>query len=1733
MKRYLLVITYLLVGFASRLQAQTYGNEWIDYSQVHYKISVPADGIYRIPFATLNAAIANLSGLNGNSFIMWHNGQIVSIFVSTTGTLGSNDYIEFYGKKNIGDVDSTLYANDSLQPHPYYSLFTDTSIYYLTINTNPGAGGPLRFYTSVQNNLNNPPTAEPYFMFTSRQINTGLNIQGVQYYAGTDQAFKSTFDWGEGYGNTQWFGSSGATNQVTSQAFTLPTPAICTTGMAATFKAVYENYSPDFHLVNVQVNGLNPITQGSNGFFLNRINLSIPINQLQSGSTSVTFSAQDNALSVQQNNVFLTEITYPRNFDFGGQNTFFFNIKGNQTNSQFLQINNFFSNSAQPILYDISNGLRLQSAQTSGTFEFVLPPSSTASRDLFLYSTDPSSFRLVTQMTPVFFNNYAALNADYFLIYNTQLDSNGDVTNYQRYRDNNGTPYIGKFYTALIDIDQLYDQFAYGVRKSPLSIRNFIQYKIHQNLTQPSTYTHRPQYVFLIGKGYQYPDMRNGGNSYTNCLVPTFGQPGSDNLLAAGRFSDTGTVSIGRLAAQTGQQVRDYLAKMQAYESFHDTTSTGDGALNGYPADQAIAPKLWQKQILEFSGGTGAQEQQQFASFVQSFGSVGIDTSWGANISYYAKTGSDPIATSQANVIRNQIDSGASLLTFFGHSATGAFDFSIDEPENYTNLNKYPVILSNGCFAGDIFETTPGYSERFVLEANKGAIAFMATSDLSVNYCLYNFSYALYQDFCRPYYMNSYGNCVRQAVKNIATNYSSDPFSLMACYEFTLHGDPALRLNQYQRPDYAIDNSSVYFTPSTVTQGDNTFQVNVVITNLGKAIKDSINVSLRRVCYDANNNQVVFNQVKRISAPYYRDTVTFNVTTTSLGIGTGQNLFYPYVDAGFEVKEMAEDNNGLGLNPKSLFIQQDDVLPIYPYQYAIDSSGTVVLKASTTNPFAAMRTYDFEIDTTQLFNPATLGNGFHQKGTVTQVGGVLHWTPANEVYKDSMVYYWRVKMDTSANNWHNTSFEHIKGQFGWNQSHFFQYRQDNYLNMFLDSPSRTFKFDPSVNNISVLTGWADAEGGNLPYENLGWYYNNYNEYRFRMGGCEPLGGATITFAVIDGTTGLPWMSYNSGGNYGSQWGNYHCADHPEAQASFDFQTTGSADPSSWGPFSNTPWATLIYNFVNAIPNGDYVLIYSDNKVPYSYWASQPTLLAAFAELGFNPSPLISNSNPGAFIFFTKKTANNSYPYTFRDTSGWSNPLSANISFTGAWHQGQMLSPLIGPAKGWNDMQWRRHALESPTHDMDSVDIIGYNNAGASTLLRTTVTNDNPITFINPLQYPYLQLRLRTEDDSTHTPTQLDYWRVLYQEEPEAAINPAAHYLLTSDTVSQGGSLNVEVGIENVTNIKMDSMLVYYTIRDAQSHSSLDSVTFSPLPGLSVLNLKYNKPLTSSSIVGLDHLTIEANPHNKQPEQYHFNNYAQLDFHGTSNFTNPLLDVTFDGNHIFNGDIISAKPEIVISLRSDSKFQALKDTTSMNVFVLYPGQSTPVRINYDGTILKFYPADTSNLTKLNRAQDVYTPNFTQDGTYQIMVQDMDVNGNHSSNVNRYEGNTFYDYKMSFQVINKPQITNVLNYPNPFTTSTRFVFTLTGSEIPQYMKIQIMTVKGIVVKEITEQELGPIHIGTNITEYAWDGRDQYGSKLANGVYFYRVITRLDDKNMDGMSMSYDNFFKKGYGKMVILR
>ncbi|HAS39922.1 MAG TPA: hypothetical protein DCS93_05555 [Microscillaceae bacterium] len=80
---------------------------------------------------------------------------------------------------------------------------------------------------------------------------------------------------------------------------------------------------------------------------------------------------------------------------------------------------------------------------------------------------------------------------------------------------------------------------------------------------------------------------------------------------------------------------------------------------------------------------------------------------------------------------------------------------------------------------------------------------------------------------------------------------------------------------------------------------------------------------------------------------------------------------------------------------------------------------------------------------------------------------------------------------------------------------------------------------------------------------------------------------------------------------------------------------------------------------------------------------------------------------------------------------------------------------------------------------------------------------------------------------------------------------------------------------------------------------------------------------------------------------------------------------------------------------------------------------------------------------------------------------------------------------------------------------------------------MTVTGKVVREITQDELGPIVIGNNRTKYFWDGRDEYGDVLANGLYLYRVIMKVNGQAIEQRKTSADKAFKNGFGKLYILR
>jgi hypothetical protein len=286
----------------------------------------------------------------------------------------------------------------------------------------------------------------------------------------------------------------------------------------------------------------------------------------------------------------------------------------------------------------------------------------------------------------------------------------------------------------------------------------------------------------------------------------------------------------------------------------------------------------------------------------------------------------------------------------------------------------------------------------------------------------------------------------------------------------------------------------------------------------------------------------------------------------------------------------------------------------------------------------------------------------------------------------------------------------------------------------------------------------------------------------------------------------------------------------------------------------------------------------------------------------------------------------------------------------------------------------------------------------------------------------------------------------------------------------------------------------------------------------------NYKIDTKNYPGANTIFVDVNPGNAQPEQYHFNNILYKDLFVRPDNYNPLLDVTFDGVHILNKDIVSSKPHILVNLKDESRFMALADTALIKVQVRFPDGSLH---NYNfGDSMKFTPA---NLASGNNTATIdFLPWFPEEGEYELIVSGKDVVGNAAGKL---------DYHVTFTVISKSMISNLLNYPNPFSTSTAFVFYITGSEVPQNIRIQVLTITGKVVREITTDELGPLHVGRNITEFKWDGTDTYGSKLANGVYLYRVLTNLNGKSLDKFTGNgadkTDKFFTKGYGKMVILR
>lgn len=1688
MKKFLALI-FCLSALTGNAQVQE--NSWINYSQSYFKFPVYRDGIHRITYSNLLNAGINVAAINPKKIQIIGRGEEQYLFVQgeSDGVFNTSDYIDFYATHNDGSYDSTLFGNPGDRANPDYSMFTDTIFYYLTWDDNSD-GKRYQIESDVNFSSYSPL---PYYW------NEIKLIQKDQFSGGQLTVFNwpvPEYSSGEGWGSSTF--SHGGYKELKPQ-----TKHAVLSAPSSTIKAGIAGRTSNIHVVQPVVEGQEYDKITFNGYEMNHIEFDFPSSLLKD-PTQVLFSSLPESGNVKERLALMYfRIRYPSEYRLQNKEELLMGIPSGAGVKDYLQMTDFDNLNSTVWLYDLTNHKKITVQASGGTYK-ALVPNLGKERKCFL--TSEAKIKSVSELKPVsgqspIFIDYESLStqkggADYFIVSANHLLTSANE--YASYRDLKG------FKSIVLDIEQLYDQYAYGVRKHPMSIRNLMLKALNE---WPSP----PAYLLLLGKSVS-ADFSRSSTYFELNSVPTWGVLGADVGFTNGIFGTTilqPAIPTGRIAALTDEEVRIYLNKIQDYES----------------ADKA----QWMKNVLHFGGGQSATEQLTFKNYLNQFEDIIESPSFGGKVHTFLKSSSDPLQINLSDSVTNLINEGVTLMTFFGHAYGSNFDQSIDEPENYSNTGRYGFVLANSCLIGNIHTTnTQSGSERFVLAEDKGTIGFLGSSSLGVPSYLYTYSKSFYTQLANNSYGKPIGEVVLQTIRNIQD--STNVFNRDVCMHMTLHGDPAVVLNAHEKPDYSLYGKAgltqpqVYFTPAEVTNEVDSFDINIVVSNLGKAKTEGFNVTIRRSTPSSPDSTFEVS----MTDVYYKDTLVLTLPV-SIANSVGLNSFEIEIDALQLLDESTRINN---VATASLLIQSSEIIPVYPYEFAVVPDQYPVLKASTGNPYAEFTSYVFEIDTNENFSSAA-----KLQETVQSSGGLVEWNPNISVSLKSFfnqfasstalgsptIYFWRVRpvLASGKELWKGSSFQYVTAKEGWGQAHFQQLKKNDFQFIDYDYAAGNQEFIEQVKKINASCHLNPNLREHTFYQIDGAIVCQNSSQWAQM----------IFVAVIDKVTLLPWH-VKSQGDFGHANFNDKIIETWN-QENFYFYSNGATGLDS------------LMSFIDHVPDSNYILMYNfiAHNLPFWYSKTNGTgadLRNLMQTMGADVDSMASYENNEPYIFFTQKGDPSKTKESF--AVGGEQLITLKAEVKNNWLDGTMTSTLVGPAQSWGSFHWEVKEGE-PGNLLDSnrIRMYGVDLNGSRVKLLDTLSSKGDVldlSWIDASVYPSLELSLYLSDDSLRTPKELSRWQVVYEELPELALNPNRSASINlKDSVQEGESYVFTTVIENIGKYNMDSVQVVYWLVD--NDFTIKNTTYKMLAPLAVGEYYLDSVVfETEGLEGTNSVWYEINPLEGerawQPEQHHFNNIHLSQFYVQKDEINPLLDVTFDGIHILNGDIVSPKPYIVVTLDDENQYLELNDPSLIQLFLAYPNTGTDSLILLDPSSYVFTPAELPK----NKATIEFQGDFPQDGIYELRVMSRDRSSNISG-----KGDGVFDYSISFEVIHQSSITQVLNWPNPFSTSTQFVFTLTGSEIPEHFLLQIMTITGKIVREVDKEEFGDIHIGRNISDFKWDGKDQYGDQLANGVYLYRVQVKTEGhefeersvnvSNQDGTATLKDKFFTKGFGKMYLLR
>lgn len=685
------------------------GNEWLagKYSQPWVRIGVSTKGIFRVNISDLPAAFQSA---NKNRLELWHRGIQVSLIKADTTE------IVFYGVPNDGAPDSLLYRPAFTRKNPYYSIFSDESSYFLTIN--PSTNGNRAVNPTP---VSNSPTA------VSSHVRSEVRIYKNEYSHSTTSFYRpdtynSYFDDGKQLTGTSLMGSFLGANIQTSNPKSSLNPGTYIpepfnfqvkfpVGNGAKKMSVHLKGRLDASIAEIYV-GKTAATLRSVGtvdiknmndydFAFNLLDTDIDAN----GNGTLGFKTTQVGYAGSGYSVSYFTLNYDQALNMQSLNTYEFNLPPVPAGQQSsVAITGAPTNVK---VYDITNS-DVPRVLTSTPASFLIDRNG---QKLKLLATNVITTVAAANITATTFRVINPADYDYLIVSSNSMTSSADA--YAAYRHN--TSPGKKFNPIVMGIRDIYNQFNYG-EPSPVAIRRFVDFMISDGQKDN-------KYLLLLGRS----------NTFTERMtreipdeVPTIGFPGSDLLLTdglGGAPQDVPAIPVGRVAAINNQQVLDYLAKVQKYE---EQTNLA-----------------WRKNVVHISGGKSSWEISQYANYLNAIAYAVTGIPFSGTVVQKVKN------VTTANVVPMSFapelnGAGVGMMSYFGHGGVDKTDYDpgyvSDPAKGYNNPDNYTVLFYNGCGVNNVFSgrnglfgTSPSTSVRpvsldWLLAPNKGAILVFGNS---------------------------------------------------------------------------------------------------------------------------------------------------------------------------------------------------------------------------------------------------------------------------------------------------------------------------------------------------------------------------------------------------------------------------------------------------------------------------------------------------------------------------------------------------------------------------------------------------------------------------------------------------------------------------------------------------------------------------------------------------------------------------------------------------------------------------------------------------------------------------------------------------------------------------------------------------------------------------------------------------------------------------------------------